>query len=67
MSIIQLQPFEIDAVAGGAEGDTTIISGPGGTVMYYDNGDGTTWKAFSSPDGSVQYIELIATPQITHA
>jgi hypothetical protein len=67
MSIMELQPFEIDAVAGGAPGDTRTISGPGGNVMYYDNGDGTSWRAFSSHDGSVQYYELIATPQVVQA
>jgi hypothetical protein len=67
MSIIELQPSEVDAVSGGRAGDTMTISGPGGSVMYYDNGDGTSWKAFSSSDGSVQYIELVRTPQTTYA
>jgi hypothetical protein len=67
MSVIDLQAFEVDAVYGGAAGDTTAISGPGGSVMYYDNGDGTSWRAYSSRDGSVQYYELVRTPSIVEA
>jgi len=67
MALMELNRAEIDAVSGAAEGDVTVISGPGGTVATVDMGDGTSIQFVWDANGNFSHFEVIATPQITHA
>lgn len=66
MQMAELNATEVDCVFGGGAGDTTTVSGPGGTLVRVDRGDGTTLQYFYRADGSVE-IKIIRTPHFVIA
>lgn len=67
MALVELNSREIDAVSGAAAGDVTVVTGPGGTVVTLDLGNGQSIESFYDTAGNLQYFQIIDTPRVVQA
>ena len=64
MALMELDFREIEAVSGAEAGDVTIVSGPGGTLVTLDLGNGQSLQSFYDTGGNLQWFNIVRTPRI---